>query len=107
MKIPERSPKFDELLHEYAADLGRLMHLAKTGGFQLSSDYLHWDKLRDQHPPEFLTTCQWWLGLKIQRQFGRGEVALKDRHGHPFSLGAPNIFAESLHRLDRGLAGDL
>jgi Fic family protein len=107
MKIPERSPKFDELLHEYAADLGRLLHLVKTGGFQPSSDYPHWDKLRDQHPPEYLTTRQWWLGLKIQRQFGRGEIALKGPHGQPFSLGAPNTFVESLHQLDRGLTGDL
>ncbi|MGA2051947.1 MAG: Fic family protein [Opitutales bacterium] len=106
MNTPEKSPSFDDLLHEYGSDLPRLIHLVQTGALAPTSDYPHWDKLRYQHPPEYLTTRQWWLVLKIQRQFDRRSVALKDRHGRPFTLGSANAFAQKLHHLDRGLAAD-
>jgi Fic family protein len=102
----EKSPEFDELLREYASDLPRIFHLVRTGSLQPTSDYPHWDKLRHQHPPEYLTARQWWLALKIQRQFGRRSLAIKDRQGRPFSLGTTDPFTQRLHHLDHDFAVD-
>jgi Fic family protein len=102
----KNQPNFESLLAEEANELSRLIPVAHSSDLPHSADYLHWTKLRLQSPPPYLTTRQWWLTLKLQRQFGRREIPLKDRQGHPFSLGATDRFAETLHRFDRSLAAD-
>ena len=69
--------------------------------------YYHWDKLRFLRAPGGISTEQWWWALKILRAAQWRTLPLRDTRGRHFSLCIPDAAAEMLHRIDKGLAGQI
>lgn len=67
--------------------------------------YLHWDELRCRPPPRDLTVREWWLTLKIPREYGRKHLPLKDTTGRSFSYIFTDEALEMIHCIDRRVVG--
>jgi Fic family protein len=65
--------------------------------------YLHWDDLRRRPAPEGFTHTEWWYALKLKRSSRMQAIGLEDRSGQKFRFGVPDVLAELLHQIDRGL----
>lgn len=76
--------------------------LQAVGSPTTNGRYLHWDALRYRKSPEGLTHEEWWLGLKMHRQAGDRQIALKDLAGNNFRFSVPDLVTDLLHQIDRG-----
>lgn len=99
--LSKNPPKVGGLFEQSKEKLEQLIHLLSLGAIVPSGNYLRWEELSREAPPQYLTTREWWLGLKLQRLAGRQEIGLMDCRGHPFTLGAVDCFAEAIHALDQ------
>lgn len=70
---------------------------------QRQDNYWHWDELRHRPIPEGLSLEEWWLALKLGRQAKGKTLPLCDKQGQNFQFCVPDLLAEQLHRIDRGL----
>src|SRR5437764_13112185 len=108
MKIPQKPPRFDELLAGRVANMERLSFVltqAKARPFDL--DYLHWDKLRHLKAPDDMSLEEWWLVTKFQRLGLLKPVPLQDKRGQAFQFCAPELVQEQLHRIDVGAGASI
>ncbi len=95
MKMPEKPPKWQDLLGRYAAELPAL--LASTKIRELARRYFHWDELKYRPLTDGFSREEVWFALKILRQADRHVLPLTDGTGFPFSYSLPD---ELLRRLD-------
>jgi Fic family protein len=104
--LPDTPPPFATLLAQ-ASQAGRLMSvieiMAGAGTAAGAASYLHWDDLLHRDPPAGLTREEWWLGLRIQRQFKR--TPLRSTTGLPFTYAPVDSMQKMLASLDRLGAG--
>ncbi|HEY1660904.1 MAG TPA: Fic family protein [Verrucomicrobiae bacterium] len=106
MKIPESPKPFDELLAD-AMKLKIFPQIILSAGKAISkkNEYLHWDELRHRPAPEGISSEQWWLAVKLQRQSGFRNIPLEDKKGKLFKFNVPDSVVEQLHYIDRGAGG--
>jgi Fic family protein len=69
--------------------------------------YLPWDELRNRHPPEGLTTAEWWAVLKVRRASMRRFLPLLDKDGNPFSYALPDDVLRGIEVVDKQTSGRL
>ena len=103
MKKPVSPPNFGQLLKKHSKDLPKILQavIQPTQGHQ----YCHWDTLRQLKPPNGLSAEQWWLGIKMARQFGRRNLPLKDTRGRPFWYSMADVVLELTHQIDSKASG--
>src|SRR5215211_1359968 len=102
MRIPQRSPPFNDLMSRVLKPDKLLRVFQTVPGPTFEGRYLHWDELRFRKPPEGLTRQEWWLGLKMRRQAGDRTIPLKDDQGEEFHFTVPDLVTDLLHQIDRG-----
>ncbi len=101
MRIPKRPPSWHTLLKTFTPEtMASVFQHRDT-----SPSYRHWDKLRFCPAPEQLTSEQWWVSVKLQRQFTRRTLPLVDKNGTAFSHTSPLWLQEQLHRVDKQAGG--
>lgn len=104
MRVPTPPPPLAQLF----TSLGKsevAQALTKSETLPRAGEYLHWDKLRHLAPPSGLTSQEWWLILKLNRQSQRTTVPLKDVKGTGFSFSLTPAIFEALHHIDQRCAG--
>jgi Fic family protein len=69
--------------------------------------YPHWNKLRHLHPPDGLSTEQWWLKIKLTRNDEFRRLPLRDADGSPFGFTLPDIVLRHLHHIDQRCSGEV
>ena len=106
MKKPRAPPKQDNLLSKATTDSRLLTILKRVTHPTVRGEYLHWDKLRFQTPPDDLSLEEWWLGLKLRRS-SREVVPLKGNSGRRFSYTLTEPIPERLHEIDLGAGGTI
>ncbi len=109
MKIPRKPPDIkDKQLIIFSSpekfDLIR-KEGSKTEG---EGKYRHWDVIRHLHPPNGLTTEEWWAGIKMHRLLGFKSVPLWDRDRKDlFFYNIIDTVLEQLHLIDLGAGGSI
>jgi Fic family protein len=102
MKKPELPPRFEDLLGALK-DESKIMQIMGLRDTQSTARaYLHWDQLRRHPPPDGLTSEEWWLGVKLQRNGALRTIKLTDSHTQPFQFCVPDLVIEKLHDIDCG-----
>lgn len=75
----------------------------RSGDAAEKDKYLHWDELRHRPVPTGQSLESWWLALKLGRRAKARAIPLLDQAGLPFQFGIPDLVAQRLHAIDRGL----
>jgi Fic family protein len=102
MKKPESPTPFLTLLQNLK-DPTRLSQIVTLRNSKhVSGDYLHWDQLRKNSPPEGLTSEDWWLAVKMQRLGSLKPIPLRDTKKRQFQFSVPECVQEKLHEIDIG-----
>lgn len=73
----------------------------------LSSDYLHWDRLRYKTPPGDLTTEEWWVRTKLARLAVQRILPLSDKDGRSFTFALPDSVLQALEDINRNASGQI
>lgn len=76
---------------------------AAVAELQKKHPYLHWNDLRRRPIPAGLSHEEIWGGLKFARKSQLRSLPLRDKAGKPFQLAVPDLLADLLHQIDRGL----
>ncbi|MDE0170155.1 MAG: Fic family protein [bacterium] len=99
MRVPRRVPSITTLVSEL--DLERTAAVFQSFGKPtVGGKYLHWDDLRHRAPPHGLSVREWWLTLKLAREFGRKQLPFEDTNGRSFSYVLTDEALEMVHRID-------
>ncbi len=102
MKFPQRPSPWLDLLARLPNELKNKV-FSDSGTTAGKDRYLHWDEQRYRPVPDGHTIESWWLALKLGRMSKARPIPLKDREGVPFRFGIPDLVAQRLHTIDRGL----
>ena len=89
---PKVTPPWDRIDHVLAARVD-------------DRRYLHWDDIFHRPPPDGLSHEEWWLALKLRREFTRRLVPLEPLDGVPFTFNVPDAALEMLLKIDQQAAG--
>ncbi|OHB78233.1 MAG: hypothetical protein A2Z25_00075 [Planctomycetes bacterium RBG_16_55_9] len=101
MRKPKFPPDLDAIWQQIKADPDLTAGFLDIISGSKPDDYLHWDKLRYHDPPKGLTSEQWWLATKKQRQSLYKELPLMDRDRKPFRFLMNDYITETLHKIDQ------
>jgi len=103
MRKPKKPPQLDLIWQQTKADPEQTAKLFDVFGRPIGDDYHHWDKLRYCKPPDGLSSEQWWLATKKQRQSLFRELPLIDKNQKPFQYLVNDFIIESLHQIDHSV----
>lgn len=108
MKIPVSPPPVTALIDELASAEGgasRFAEIATQGiGPTPDGNYRHWDIVRHLEPLDGLSPQEWWLGIKLARQFLFQSLPIRDSAGAPFQYAPVNLIHRMLHEIDKNAA---
>jgi len=108
MRIPQRAPNIAELQRD-AVESGQIEVILNAIRLAAPADtdnrYLHWDTLRRLNPPENLSSQEWWLVTKLQREPFQKKVPVTDLVGSSFTYLLPDPAPEKLHQIDLRAGG--
>lgn len=104
MPPPDFSTLLDDLVKSNPARLAQLLPFSNS---MLSSEYLHWDKLRYKTPPEGLSHEEWWLKTKLARHSVQRVLPLFDKSGQPFVYTLPDAVLQGLENINRDASGEI
>jgi len=107
MRVPRRPPSESALWERYAgASKASFEKLGRYSGAPLvEGKYLHWDKLRHYTPPEGLNHEQWWLALKLTREYRAERLPLTSTDNRGFWYVPCDPIPERLRQIDLGMGG--
>ena len=105
MKIPQRPPETQTLLH--AAGEAIVDALIAGNPLDDKGRYLHWDDMRHRTPPSGLTRETWWLATVFSRTAIAKKLPLLDTDGRPFRFSNVDIVQERVHRIDQQASGQI
>lgn len=107
MRIPETAPTLTELLSstDLNAELPNIIALSTTP--DSNGDYLHWEEVRRQPPPEGLSRRNRWLGLKLRRSNIARAIPLESTDGRRFTYGLTDAALELLPWIDQHAGGEI
>lgn len=104
MKLPVPAPDVNKLFANTPAH--KLFDLIGSRmGPEINGAYEHWDKLRHRAPPAGLSSEDWWLAIKLQRQALQRALPLTDKQHQPFLVAITDTMQRRLHFIDREAAG--
>ncbi|MBN1257530.1 MAG: Fic family protein [Planctomycetes bacterium] len=104
MKIPKKPPSFNKIWDSIGKDRFEYIYQHLPISPLVNGKYIHWDKLRHLAPPDYLTSNEWWFGLKLCRREAKA-VPLCSANGRPFEYLLPDPIHEWLHEIDLGAGG--
>ena len=108
MKMPVPPPDLDRIRQDLTHDPDNYVRIMTAFTPSIAtSDYLSWDQLRYQKPPEGLTVEQWWYQLKSARAMMRRQLPLVDKAGVAFSYVLPDKVLEYLDDISRRASGQI
>jgi len=104
MKIPQKPPKFQELLKKESDKIAGLLANKRFMGFvkKCNSEYIPWDKLRYEKIPDEIRPEYAWMIIKILRM-SQFKFLKFDKWSFRYSL--LDEFQKKLHFIDKGTAG--
>lgn len=109
MRLPETSPPIEALMQEFdelpAPD--RYRFLQSAAALDPKGRYLHWDQVRRRQPPDGLTRRTWWFTFAHARRIAGQQLPLLGKGGLAFWYCRATPVLESLHRIDREMAGHI
>lgn len=105
MRKPESPPPVQDLVNRLVGPdpvsaLARILGLHVAG-----SRYLPWDEMRRRHPPEGLTSEEWWLASKLARSGMQRALPLADKEGHRFTYALPDDVLRGIEAVDKHTSG--
>lgn len=109
MKLPEKAPDWQTILHENKGSLFTLINTLGPVIKKADSEYLYWDRFKYLALPETITPEKAWAALKLSRII-RGvikSIPLADRGGKKFTYWIPDSAQKALHFLDQNTAGQI
>lgn len=111
MKIPATPPTLEDILSKTGkkAHMRRLVEVfAKGISSSPQGKYRHWETLKRLHPPDGLSSREWWAGIKFARFQIRREVPLlQDKDRKPFTYSLADPVLELLHEIGRAASGTI
>ncbi len=103
MRPPLAPESLDALLQRHSASLLHIIrawHSPIVGG-----RYLPWERLLRRKAPGGLSPDQWWLAIKLSRNFQFRPLPFQGRNGKPSLLMLPGFAQDALHQIDAGIGG--
>ena len=100
MRKPKSPPEFEAIWQQIKTNPDLAVKFLDVISRPMPDNYLHWDKLRYHTPPKGLTSEQWWLVTKRQRQNLYKELPLTDKDQKPFRFLTNDFVTETLHQID-------
>lgn len=108
MGRPMPPPDFNALVNELvSSNPQRLVQLFPVSNSMLSSEYLHWDRLRYKTPPDGLNHDEWWLKTKLARHSVQRALPMSDKVGRPFVYALPDVVLQELENINRDASGEI
>ena len=106
MKMPAPPPPIDLGVRLAQPDAQEFMRRASGVLVSAIADrYLPWDELRNRHPPDGLTTEEWWLALKLARTGMKRRLPLTDAEGRQFTYALPDAALRGIEVVDKHASG--
>lgn len=108
MKLPAPPPPLDEILAELTKDPEAFVALLTGNPLSAAMpEYLPWDKVRYQQPPNGLSHRQWWYLLKIARRLMQRPLPLTDADGRQFTYALPDTVLRLTEEINRRAGGQI